>query len=94
MWARVARFEGDPSSVDERIARLQAMVDSGDFPSELAGTKLMVFVDRASGGMLGVTLFETEDAMRKGDEVMNRGQGRAGARSGVEFYAVPISVTV
>jgi hypothetical protein len=94
MWARVARFEGDPGSVDERVERLQAMLDAGDLPAELAGATFMVLVDRSSGAMLGVTLFETEDAMRKGDEVMNRGQGRAGARSAVEFYEVPISASV
>lgn len=91
MWARIARFEGDPANVDERIERLNAMLDSGDFPPELADAKLLLLVDRATGGMLGVTLFESEEALRRGDEAMNRGQGRAGARSAVEFYEVPIS---
>jgi hypothetical protein len=91
MWARVARFDGDPETVDDRIARLQAMVDEGDLPADLAGARLMLLVDRGSGGMLGVTLFETEDAMRKGDAAMNQGAGRAGTRSAVEFYEVPIN---
>ncbi|HXY16988.1 MAG TPA: hypothetical protein VEH79_02325 [Gaiellaceae bacterium] len=94
MWARIARFEGDPESVDERIGRLRAMVDSRDFPPEVAGARVMLLVDRMSGAMLGVTLFETEEAMRKGDEAMNRGAGRAGSRSAVEFYEVPISATL
>lgn len=90
MWARVARFEGDPASVDERIERLQAMVESNDMPAELVDAKLLLLVDRVSGGMLGVTLFDSEEAMRKGDEAMNAGAGRAGSRSGVEFYGVPV----
>ena len=32
MWARVARFEGDPADVDARIERLRAMFDAGDLP--------------------------------------------------------------
>jgi hypothetical protein len=91
MWARVARFEGDAASVDERVTRLREMLATEAFPEELADAKFLLFVDRESGGMLGVTLFESEEAMRRGDELMNQGQGRAGARSGVEFYEVPIS---
>ena len=40
--------------------------------------------------MLGVTLFASEEAMRKGDEVMNAGPGNAGSRSAVSFYEVPL----
>jgi hypothetical protein len=94
LWARVARFEGDPGNVDARIERLRATIDSGALPSELAGAKLMLLVDRESGGMLGVTLFESEEAMRKGDEAMNAGAGHAGSRSWVEFYEVPLHTTV
>ena len=49
-----------------------------------------MLVDRATGGMLGVTLFESEEALRRGDEVMNRGSGHGGSRSAVEFYEVPL----
>jgi hypothetical protein len=91
MWARVARFEGDPADVDERVKRLQAMIDSGSMPPALAEARFMLLVDRASGGMLGVALFETEEALRAGDEAMNAGPGNAGSRSAVEFYEVPLS---
>jgi hypothetical protein len=90
MWARVARFEGDPGNIDARIERLRAVVESGDLPSELAGAKVLMLVDRESGGMLGVTLFDSEEAMRKGDEAMNAGPGNAGSRASVEFYEVPL----
>jgi hypothetical protein len=90
MWARIARFEGDPGDVDARVDRLRSMLESDRMPPELADAKILLLVDRASGGALGVTLFESEEAMRRGDEVMNAGQGHAGARSSVEFYEVPL----
>jgi len=90
MWARVARFEGDPADVDARLERLRSALDAGTFASELAGAKLVMLLDRESGGMLGVTLFESEEAMRKADAVMNVGPGNAGSRSAVEFYEVPL----
>jgi hypothetical protein len=89
MWARVARFEGDPADVDARLERLRSVLDAGTLAAELADAKLML-VDRASGGMVGVTLFDSEEAMRKADEAMNAGPGNAGSRSAVEFYEVPL----
>jgi hypothetical protein len=90
MWARVARFEGDPADIDARLQRLRSAIDSGALPPELADAKFLVLVDRASGGMLGVTLFDSEEAMRKGDQAMNAGPGNAGSRSAVDFYEVPL----
>ena len=90
MWARVARFDGDPGDVDQRIERLRGLIESGGLSSELAEAKLLMLVDRESGGMIGVTLFESEEGMRRGDEAMNAGQGHAGSRSAVEFYEVPL----
>ena len=90
MWARVARFEGDPENLDQRIDRLRSAIDSGDVPVGLEDAKFLMLVDRESGGMIGVTLFESEEAMRRGDQAMNAGPGNAGSRSSVEFFEVPI----
>ena len=90
MWARVARFEGDPGSIDARIERLRATIESGDVPVGLAEAKFLMLVDRESGDMLGVTLFDSEEALRKGDEAMNAGLGNAGSRASVDFYEVPL----
>jgi len=90
MWARVARFEGDPADVEARLERLHSALDAGMFASELADAKLLMLVDRDSGGMIGVTLFDSEEAMRKADEVLNSGPGNAGSRAAVEFYEVPL----
>jgi hypothetical protein len=90
MWARVARFEGDPGDIDARVERLSSAVESRALPPELADARFLLLVDRESGGALGVTLFESEEAMRRGDEAMNAGPGNAGSRSSVEFYEVPL----
>jgi hypothetical protein len=90
MWARVARFDGSPEDIDARIERVRALLDSGDLPPDLAAARFLMLVDRTSGEALGVTLFDSEEALKKGDEAMNAGAGHAGKRSGVEFYEVPI----
>jgi hypothetical protein len=89
MWARVARFEGDPGNVDAALEEARGFAASGNVPPELAGAKMLMLVDRQSGGRLVVTMFDTEEAMRKGDAGMNSGQPRnAGTRSSVELYEV------
>ena len=89
MWARVARFESDPGNVDAAIEEARSFAASGNVPPELAGAKMLMLVDRQSGGRLVLTTFDTEEAMRKGDAAMNAGQPRnAGRRSAVEFYEV------
>jgi uncharacterized membrane protein len=95
MWARVARFEGDPGTVDAAIEEMRAFAASGEVPPELAGAKVLMLVDRQSGGRLAVTMFGTEEAMHKGDAAMNAGQPRnAGRRSSVELYEVAGELTL
>ena len=91
MHARVATFENDPANVDAAIARLRESIDSGmpEMP-ELAGVKFLLLADRESGRMMGIALFDSEEALRRGDEVMNSGPGAAGRRSSVQFYEVPV----
>jgi hypothetical protein len=89
MWARIARFEGEPADVDARVERLRKLFADG-LPPELEDAKILMLVDRESGSALGVTLFESEEAMRRADVAMNAGAGHAGRRSAVEFYEVPL----
>ena len=90
MWARVSRFEGTPADIDARVEKLRSGLNSGAFASMLGDAKFLLLADRESGGMLGVALFESEEAMRRADEAMNAGPGNAGSRSSVEFYEVPL----
>jgi hypothetical protein len=91
MYARVATFESDPTKVDDAIAIVRAEVESGDTPDGLEGAKMLMLVDRQSGKGLGVTLFDSEEAMRRGDEALNAmSPGGSERRTSVEFYEVPV----
>jgi hypothetical protein len=92
MRARVATFENDPADVAGAIARLRENIEAG-MPTmpELAGVKFLMLANRDSGKMVGIALFDTEEALKAGDAVMNTGPGVAGSRSAVEFYEVAIS---
>jgi hypothetical protein len=91
VYARVATFQGDPANVDEAIDRVRGDVESGTAPPGLEGAKLLMLVDRKSGKGIGVTLFDSEEAMRRGDEALNAmNPGSSGQRTAVEFYEVPV----
>jgi hypothetical protein len=88
----MATFQGDPANVDESIARVRSEVESGTPPPGLEGTQMMMFIDRESGKGVGITLFDSEDAMRRGDEALEAMSPGAGARrTGVEFFEVAVS---
>jgi hypothetical protein len=91
VYARVATFESDPATVDDAIALVRGEVESGDTPEGLEGAKMMMLVDRESGKGVGITLFESEEAMRRGDEALNAmSPGASERRTSVEFYEVPV----
>jgi hypothetical protein len=95
MYARVATFESDPSNVDEAISLVRTEVESGETPPGLEGAKMLMLVDRQSGRGLGVTLFESEEAMRRGDEALNAmSPGATERRTSVEFFEVPVQTVV
>jgi hypothetical protein len=91
MYARIATFDSDPAEVDHAIEMVRSSVESDDTPPGLEGAKMLMLVNRETGKGLGVTLFETEDAMRRGDEALNAmSPGAAERRTSVEFYEVPV----
>ena len=91
MYARVASFEGDPANVDDSISQVRGQVESGEAPAGLEGAKLLMLINRETGKGMGVTLFENEEAMRRGDEALNAmNPGGSGRRTSVEFYEVPV----
>jgi len=90
MYARIATFESDPGTVDEAIEMVRKEV-AGGTPEGLEGAKMMMLVNRETGKGLGVTLFDSEDAMRRGDEALNNmSPGETERRTSVEFYEVPV----
>jgi hypothetical protein len=91
MYARLATFESDPAAVDDAINTVRQQVESGSTPPGLEGAKMLMLVNRQTGKGIGVTLFESEDAMRSGDEALNAmNPGSSERRTSVEFYEVPV----
>jgi hypothetical protein len=91
MYARVATFESDPADVDDAIGMVRAEVESADAPAGLEGAKMLMLVDRQSGKGMGITLFDSEEAMRRGDEALNAmSAGPSERRTSVAFYEVPV----
>ena len=94
MHARVATFEGDPADLDQMITGIREDVESGNTPPGLEDAKgVMIFVDRKSGKSVGITFFDDEEGLKRGDEALNKmspGEGSSTRRSSVEFYEVPI----
>lgn len=92
MYARVAMFDGDPANVDEAVSRVKGEVEGGTPPPGLENVKgMMMLVNRENGKGIGLTLFDSEDDMRKGDEALNNmTPGASGRRTAVEFYEVAV----
>ena len=95
MYARIATFESDPSKVDDAIELVRSSVESEETPDGLEGARMLMLVNRETGKGLGVTLFESEEAMRRGDEALNAmNPGATERRTSVEFYEVPVQTAV
>ena len=93
MFVRVASFEGgDPTGADQAIEQVRQEMQ-GEPPPGLEGAKrAMMLVDRQSGRGMGLTFFDTEDDMRRGDEALNamNPQQADVRRTSVEMYEVAI----
>jgi hypothetical protein len=90
VYARIATFESDPANIDAAIEMVRAEVQ-GDTPPGLEGAQMLMLVNRETGKGLGVTLFDSEAAMRLGDEALNAmSPGATERRTSVEFFEVPV----
>jgi hypothetical protein len=91
MYARVATFQSDPADIDTAIGMVRNEVESNQMQPGLEGTKMLMLVDRATGKGVGITLFDTEQAMQRGDAALNAMSPGAGERrTSVEFFEVPV----
>ena len=91
MYARVATFQSDPAGVDDAIEMVRGEVESGETPEGLEGAKMLMLVNRETGKGLGITLFDSEEAMRRGDRALDAmSPGGTERRMSVEFYEVPV----
>jgi hypothetical protein len=97
MYARIATFEGDPVRVDEAVEAVKGQVEANwsSPPEGLDRAKEMwMLVDREGGKGVGITLYETEEDMRRGDEALNAMSppvaDATGRRTGVALYEVAL----
>jgi hypothetical protein len=71
MYARVASFENfDVSKIDELIAGVAERARRGsDLPD---AKRAILLLDREAGKSVGITFFETEEAIRRAEPVFER----------------------
>lgn len=97
MYARVVRFEGADAEVMEKsAAEIRSRAESeGGPPPGVPAKEFLLLHDTAAGKALAITLFESEDDYRQGDETLNSmsppGEGM-GQRAGVEKYELAVHV--
>ena len=92
MYVRIARFEGgDLAEADQAVARVREQMQRERPPGLEGAKRLLMLIDRQNGRGLGVTFFESEDDMRRGDEALNAMTPQGSARRmSVEMYEVAI----
>ena len=99
MYARVAKWEGaDGSALRKSGETMNERAASGP-PDGVPAKGFLMLIDPDDGKSLAISLFETEEDMRKGDETLNAmnpddSVGDVGKRSSVEMYEVAVDVRV
>ena len=93
MYARVARWEGaDGDAMRRSAGEINSDASSGP-PEGVPAKGFLLLIDPDEGQGLAIMLFETEEDLRAGDEVLNTmnppGEG-LGKRVAVETYEVAI----
>jgi hypothetical protein len=95
MYARVARWEGAEAEAMRRSSeQINAEASSGP-PEGVPAKGLLLLIDPDNGRGLAVSLFETLDDLRKGDEVLNSmspPDDAMGRRTAVEVYEVAADI--
>jgi hypothetical protein len=95
MYARVARWEGgEAEAIRRSVDEIKSQASSGP-PEGVPAKGFLLLTDPENGRGLAVSLFETEEDLRQGDETLNSmtppGEGM-GRRAAVEKYEVAVDV--
>ena len=95
MYARVACWEGAEAETMQRTAdEIRADAESGP-PEGLPAKRLWLLHDLEGGRAMAITLFETEEDYRQGDETLNSmsppGDGM-GRRVSVDKYELAVEL--
>jgi hypothetical protein len=96
MHARVATFEGgEPDQVRQIIEEIKKRAASGP-PEGVPAVGLLVLHRADEGKVINISLFETEEDLRQGDETLNAMDppvpGAMGRRTAVEMYEVGVKL--
>ena len=87
MYARVNRFQDRPENLDEaeRFAEQKIVPQLRILPGFRG---VLSLVDRATGGSLAITLWESEEAMQASEGAANHLRGEISDGSGSEIRSV------
>jgi hypothetical protein len=97
MYARVARWENaDAGAMEKTAAEIRERAEGeGGPPPGVPAKEFLLLHDAAAGKIIAVTLFESEEDYRQGDETLNSmsppGEGM-GERVSVEKYELAVRV--
>jgi heme-degrading monooxygenase HmoA len=92
MHARMSIFEGPPDMIDEGLRQAREVI----LPQADPGFKgIIALTDRQGGKMVGITFWESEEAMRASEEGADRlreesAEAGGGTVAGVERYEVDL----
>lgn len=97
VFARVARWEGaDAETLESSAAEIRSRTESeAGPPPGVPAKQLLLLHDSAAGKALAITLFETEEDYRLGDQTldsMSPPGGGMGQRISVEKYEVAVQI--
>lgn len=97
MYARVVRWEGAEAEAMKRSAEeIGSQAESGP-PEGVPAKGFLLLQDPQGGKVMAITLFESEDDYRQGDETlnsMNPPEDGFGSRAGVDKYEVAVEFEV
>lgn len=96
MYARATTLEGSPEKMDDAVGQYRQSLSQF---KEISGNQgAILLVDRASGRGIGITLWESEEAMSESRDQASQVRQQAASSVGaeirsVEEYEVPVFQT-
>lgn len=97
MYARVVQWDGaDGKALEDSAAEIRSRAEAtGGPPPGVPAKEFLLLHDTAAGRAIAITLFETEEDYRQGDETLNSmsppGEGM-GRRVSVEKFELAVHV--
>ncbi len=88
MHARVSILEGPPDQIDEGLRYMREQILPNAFQDDEGFKGALALADRQSGKTLGITFWESEEAMRATEEEANRLRSEIAQAGGETIAAV------